>query len=149
MAKLHHIFGRKMTDWQQLYQTAVKIATQAHQGQTRWDPTIPYITHPLAVAERFDVGPLKIVAVLHDVLEDTDISEENLRAIFPAEIVDALAIMNHGDETYADYILKVKTNYLAQQVKLADIDDNLRGLEGKKHKQRREKYQLARTLLLL
>jgi (p)ppGpp synthase/HD superfamily hydrolase len=137
-------------DWASLYKEAVEIATKAHEGQTRWDKTIPYITHPLAVAANFEVGPEKMVAVMHDVLEDTDVTEDCIRGAWPDRVVDALLCMTHDPAvSYADYIMKLRNNELARKVKAADIRDNLKDLVGEKHNQRRDKYQLALKLLEL
>lgn len=132
----------------ELYERAVAVATEAHEGQKRWGGE-PYISHPLAVAESFGpvAGPAKVAAVLHDVLEDTAVTEEELRTEFPDFIVDNLLLLTHkDDESYADYIMRIRTSGLARLVKAADIQHNLSDL-GEKHKQRRDKYELALKLL--
>lgn len=140
-------------DYPGLYQKAVKIATAAHRGQTRWDPNIPYITHPLAVADNFDLaagqGSEKIVAVLHDVIEDTSVTVQDLQKVFPDWIVKDLVSLTHlPDESYADYICRVRdSSCVAASVKMADIKNNLEGLTEKKHRQRKDKYELALKLL--
>lgn len=139
----------KVLYYEDLYNKAVEIATAAHEGQTRWGGE-PYITHPLAVAEAFPIGDAKIVAVLHDVLEDSDVTVKDLAGVFPMKIVDACAVMTHQPgQTYADYIMSIRENKLATTVKLADITHNLSDLTDDKHKQRRDKYQLAIKLLEL
>lgn len=140
-------------DFIDLYQKAVEIATKAHEGQTRWDPKVPYITHPLAVADNFELneaeGSQKIVAILHDVIEDSSVTSEDLLKIFPSHIVEALVALTHlPDESYADYICRIQNSgCLAVTVKMADLNDNLRGLTEKKHRQRKDKYELALKLL--
>jgi (p)ppGpp synthase/HD superfamily hydrolase len=135
-----------------LYQKAVDIATAAHEGQTRWDPSVPYITHPLAVADNFDLdkdqGPHKILAVLHDVIEDTSVTAEQLLDVFPDWIIKSIVALTHlPDESYADYICRVNDDCMAAAVKMADLKDNLKDLTKKKHLQRIDKYQLALKLL--
>lgn len=56
------------------FQDALKLATEAHEGQVRKHSGLPYITHPMAVADKFEDEHLKILAVLHDVVEDTSIT---------------------------------------------------------------------------
>jgi hypothetical protein len=70
----------------------------------------------------------KIVAVLHDVVEDTAVTMEDLRRDgFSAEVLEALALVTHRkDEPYADYVVRAKANALARRVKLADLADNCR-----------------------
>ena len=151
----------KIEYYQKLYDKAVEVATEAHEGQTRWGGE-PYITHPLAVSDAFslkDNPREKIAAVLHDVLEDSDTTSQDLMKTFPVEIVEALVILTHAqEEAYADYIMRIRgdtrfprlENLIAIEVKLADLDHNLSDLDHpKKHKQRRDKYQLARKLLTL
>ena len=81
-----------MPTMEQLYERAVEIATAAHEGQSRWGGE-PYITHPLAVAKSFGMGRAKVVAVLHDVIEDTNITEEDLRKEFPYTMIGNLLLM--------------------------------------------------------
>jgi len=127
---------------------AKQIAEKAHRGQVRWGSKEPYVNHPMRVSAHFKDKPLKIVAVLHDVLEDTPItSEDLLQAGFSKEIVTAIEALSKKDgETYLDFILRAADNPLALKVKLADIEDNLRDLSPK-HKIR-DKYLLARYILI-
>lgn len=140
-----------------LYKKAVEIARQAHEGQTRWDGS-PYITHPLAVSEAFDLGLQpreKITAVLHDVLEDSEITYKELVGNFGVTIADAVRQLTHPKRTsYADYIVNIRNeavenfSAIARDVKMADLRHNLSDLnDPKAHKQRRDKYQLALKLL--
>lgn len=87
---------------------AIRIAAELHRGQVD-KAGLPYILHPLRVMLSMDDDLRRIVAVLHDVAED---SEDGWRALH--------------DETYEDFILRVSRNPLARQVKIADIRDNLR-----------------------
>lgn len=107
-------------------QKALEIALAAHAGQTEKPANTPYIQHPLRVMHAVDGLDAKIVAVLHDVLEDTDIAEEDLRrAGFADHVVQGiLAVTRQAGETYADFILRAKAHPLARAVKLADLLDN-------------------------
>lgn len=103
---------------------AMRIAYKAHHGQLDYNG-IPYIFHPIHLAESMDDEFSCCVALLHDVVEDTDITLEQLKTIFPREVTDAVALMTHDDSTdYFDYVRAIKTNPLARKVKLADLAHN-------------------------
>jgi (p)ppGpp synthase/HD superfamily hydrolase len=134
-----------------MYEKAKILATKAHEGQTRWDPNEPYITHPLAIAEQFSDPLHKAVAVMHDVVEDTDITLEFLKTQFPSIVVEAIDAITHRDgEGYAEYIMRVMKNPLARDVKIKDIEHNVSSLPDDGHTKtrlRRERYALALILL--
>ena len=131
-----------------MIQVADEFADEMHKSQSRWDGS-PYIEHPRAVADSLFTTYLKVVALLHDVLEDTDATVEDLQAIgFDKEITDAVVAITHREgEEYSDYIIRLSNNYYAYMVKKADLKHNLSDLKGNKHKQRRDKYMLAYQLL--
>ncbi|MNM78198.1 Bifunctional (p)ppGpp synthase/hydrolase relA [compost metagenome] len=87
----------------------------------------PYIFHLTHVAEKFKELSLQTVALLHDIVEDTDVSLEGLRiAGYSEEIVEAIdAITKRKGEEYQDYLARVKANRLARKVKLADLEHNM------------------------
>lgn len=103
-----------------MYKLALKIATQAHKGQFRKDGVTPYISHPIRVAQQFKDDYRKTIAVLHDVLEDTD---QDL-SMFPKKVTDVLKILTKKGD-YFSYIKKISENEIATQIKIADILDNL------------------------
>lgn len=107
-------------------QTAIEIAVRAHAGQTTKVDKVPYITHPLRVMNAVQGEPAKIVAVLHDVLEDTSTTAADLRkAGFSEEIIAAVdSVTKRQGEGYADFVVRSKANPLGKQVKLADLTDN-------------------------
>ena len=108
-------------------QTAIEIAVRAHAGQFQKCPTDePYITHPLGVMNRVEGSDAKIVAVLHDVIEDTQVTSKDLVAAgFSAGVIRAVEHLTRGkEETYADFILRCATDPLALKVKLADLEHN-------------------------
>lgn len=134
-----------------MYEKAKILATKAHEGQTRWDPNVPYITHPLEIADKFEDPLYKTVAVLHDVVEDTDITLEFLGTQFPNIVVEAIDAITHRDEeSYDQYIMRVMKNPLARAVKIEDIKHNVSSLPddgATKTRLRRERYSLALILL--
>ena len=108
-----------------LIKKALKIAFAAHKNQVD-KSGIPYIFHPYEVAQQMTTEYEICTALLHDVMEDTDVTAEDLRAAgFPENILEALRLLTH-DETvpYEVYIQAIKTNPLARAVKIADLTHN-------------------------
>lgn len=104
---------------------ALQIAQKAHAGQVD-KAGKDYILHPITVASYMDTDTEKTIAYLHDVLEDTDVTVDALRKIFPNEIVDTLITLTHRkDESYFEYIQRVSKSKLAKKVKVADLLHNL------------------------
>lgn len=104
---------------------ALQIAQKAHSGQVD-KAGKDYILHPTTVASYMDTDVEKTIAYLHDVLEDTDVTVDALRNIFPNEIVDTLITLTHRkDESYFEYIQRVSKSKLAKKVKVADLLHNL------------------------
>lgn len=110
-----------------LVERAITIAVQAHAGQPD-KAGKPYILHPLRVMAAMDTDEERIVAVLHDVVEDSDWSLDDLRAEgLSARMVAALgALTKRPGEEYAAFIERVARNALARRVKIADLEDNLK-----------------------
>ena len=127
-----------------------KIAVIAHDGQFRTmgaDKGLPYIVHPDRVAARFKDKPvLAAIGQLHDVIEDSTMTAEGLQEMgIPGCVVEAVvALSKIPGENYLDFILRVMRNPLARQVKIADIEDNLEGLDDGS---RKDKYRLALHVL--
>lgn len=122
---------------------AITMAALAHDGQTDKSGA-PYIFHPLRVASFFSDEFLQVVAVLHDIVEDTVITLSDLDAHFPQGVVNAIDALTRRDgETYEDFILRVCRNPMARKVKIADIRDNLR--PGAEHL--RPRYERALQVL--
>lgn len=108
-----------------LERIAEAIATVAHLRQ-KDRAGLPYITHPARVVSMLDTPKEKCVGWLHDVLEDTEVKESDLRPIFGDEITDAVVAMTHEkDVPYLDYVRNLKKNPLARKVKLADLRHNM------------------------
>ena len=103
---------------------ALILAYQAHHGQVDYNG-IPYVFHPIHLAEQMDDEISCCVALLHDVVEDTDITLDQLAKEFPQEVIKPLNLMTHQkDEDYFEYIRKIKTNPITVKVKLADLNHN-------------------------
>ncbi len=105
---------------------AIALAAQAHVEQVD-KAGQPYVLHPLRMMARLDGEAAQIVAVLHDVVEDTSLTLDDLRAAgFAPAIIDAIdCVSRRSTETYADFIDRLAPNALARQVKLADLEDNM------------------------
>lgn len=103
---------------------ARQVAYNAHAGQT--DPCgIPYIFHPYHLAEQMDSEAAVCTALLHDVLEDTTVTEDELRQQFGSEITDAVVLLTYRDEDiYEDYLKRIKESPIALAVKKADLAHN-------------------------
>ena len=110
----------------QLLGRAVAIAATAHQNQLD-KANAPYILHPLRLLLRGQTPLEQIVAVLHDVVEDSDWTLEQLMAEgFPSEAIAALnCLTRRSDESYDEFIDRVLTNPLAMRVKRYDLEDNM------------------------
>lgn len=104
---------------------AMRIAYDAHSGQ-RDKAGTPYVFHPYHLAEKMTDEASTCVALLHDVLEDTEVTEHELSRIFPPEIMDALRCLTRKNGVdYFDYIRNVRMNYIARIVKIEDIKHNM------------------------
>ena len=104
---------------------AMNLAYEAHHGQLD-KGGIPYIFHPIHLAEQMTDEYTTCVALLHDTVEDTDVTVEQLAAIFPAPVVEAVALMTHSKDTdYETYVTAIRDNPIARAVKLADLAHNM------------------------
>ena len=108
-------------------ETALQIAAKAHEGQKDKEG-LPYILHPLRAMMSVKGEDAQIVAVLHDVIEDTSVTADDLRRVgFSEKIIAAVMCVTHRkNEPYADYVVRCKGNEVARRVKLADLEDNSR-----------------------
>lgn len=104
---------------------AMVLAYDKHKNQLD-KSKIPYIYHPIHIAEKMDDEASTIVALLHDVLEDTNTTIDELKKYnFSKEVLEALVVITKlEDEDYFSYINRVKMNKLARKVKLADLKHN-------------------------
>ena len=105
---------------------AISLAAEAHRGQ-KDKANAPYILHPLRVMLRMETETDRIVAVLHDVLEDSGVTVRDLqKAGYSEEILEAIKYLTRAkEEEYEQFIERVKGNTLAVKIKIADLEDNL------------------------
>lgn len=131
---------------------AMRVCFKAHDGQ--YDKSgVPYANHPLHLAEQMRTEDETCVALLHDVLEDTEVTEADLRAMgFNDAVLEAVCLLTREDGVaYLDYVRALKHNPLARVVKLADLEHNcdLTRLDevGPADLRRVERYAAARSIL--
>ena len=131
---------------------AMKLCFDAHKEQVD-QSGMPYVFHPFHVAEQMHDENTTIVALLHDVVEDTEYTLDDLRKLgFNSEVLEALALLTHDpDVPYMEYLAGIKENPLAKTVKLADIAHNAdqTRLDGDDPRAEywEKKYTAARTFL--
>ena len=136
-----------------LTKKAMKISYMAHHGS--YDKGgVPYVFHPFHVAEQMDDEYSICVALLHDVVEDTEYTISDIEKYgFPKEVIDAIKVITREKgQDYMEYIKIVKTNTLATKVKLADLDHNSDSGRlvdaGPDTEKRLAKYEAAKKYLL-
>lgn len=132
---------------------AIKLCFKAHAGQVD-KSGLPYAHHPLHLAEKMDDENSTVVALLHDVVEDTDYTIMDIKGMgFGVEVVRALELLTHDPEiSYFDYIKAIVPSQLAKKVKLADLEHNsdvtrLKREPNEKDRRRLDKYRLAKVVL--
>lgn len=131
---------------------ALKLCFEAHKEQ-KDKSGLPYVFHPFHLAEQMQDESTTVVALLHDVVEDTPYTLRDLEnAGFGKEVIDAIALLTHGDEVdYMDYVRKIKENPIAKAVKIQDLRHNsdLSRLDvvDEKALARKAKYSEALALL--
>jgi len=112
-----------------LIEKSLHIALRAYAGKTD-KAGREYIHHPLRVMAKMKTDLEMSVALLHDVIEDSDITVEQLLAEgIPAEVVEAVVCLSKNEnESYQDFVARAKKNKLAAKIKIADIEDNIDAL---------------------
>ena len=142
-----------MLSYNEQFQIALELAVEKHKNQTDKAGN-PYILHPLHVMENVNSKEGKIIAILHDIIEDTDVTEDYLLKIgLSKRIIDAVvALTRSKDMDYQEYIKNLSSNPLAKEVKLADLEHNmdLKRLPTLEEKDldRNRKYQIAYHYLI-
>ena len=134
---------------------AMQIAYAAHHGQVD-KAGMPYVFHPIHLAEQMEDEISCCVALLHDTVEDTDITFEELEKEFPQSVMEPLRLLTHPKEVpYFDYVRGIRENPVAVKVKLADIahnSDQTRlsgcGMSEEGMAYFRDKYTKAKAILL-
>lgn len=135
-----------------LTKKAMKLCFAAHKDQTD-KSGLPYVFHPFHLAEQMTDEVGTVVALLHDVVEDTPYTLEDLRSMgFPPEVTEAIALLTHEKGVpYLDYVARLRGNPIARRVKLADLRHNsdLSRLDviDEKALARVERYKKALALL--
>ncbi len=131
---------------------ALTLAARFHADQTD-KADAPYLLHPLRVMQQVETMPQKLAALLHDLVEDTPVTLEDLRALgFGEEVVRAVGLLTkREDESYFDFVERAGADDVARAVKLADIEDNM-NLDRlpnptDKDRERVTRYGRARKLL--
>ena len=131
---------------------ALRLCFEAHKEQVD-KSGMPYVFHPFHLAEQMQDEVTTVVALLHDVVEDTDYTIADLTDMgFSREVTDALSLLTHDDEVpYMDYVALIKNNPVAKAVKIADLkhnsDTTRLDVVDEKVLQRVEKYKKALALL--
>lgn len=148
---------QKMTTTKELELTkleqAIKIALEVHSGQVDKAGEM-YLLHPLRLMFKFQTEDERVVAVLHDVVEDGEITLENLKLLgFSDSVVNAIdCLSRRKDEKYDNFISRLSINEIARRIKIEDIKDNLDLTRlnhiGEKELKRIEKYHHSLKLLL-
>ena len=141
-------FDEKLKD-DNLLTLALRIAFEAHEKQVDKNGK-PYILHPLAVASKLDDVELKAAAILHDTIEDTDVTADCLlKQGIPQEVVEIVEVLTKPENiSYEDYLKKVKQNSKALKVKLVDLAHNTAPSRADGlNESRRKKYELAKKVL--
>lgn len=131
------------------YNQALELAKKCHNGQFRKRSGLPYITHPIAVADKFEDEDYKIVAVLHDTIGYTELTSHDLLNEHGMDINLILSLeclTKRKDEMYLDYILRCKVFDMSRYIKIADLNHNLSDLEPGTL---RDKYIMALYILNL
>ena len=111
---------------EELLEKAIAIAVEAHHGQKdRYG--VPYILHPIRVMCRLETVAERTVAILHDVVEDSDWTLRDLEEEgFPTPIIEALdSVTKRSGEAYEEFVKRSAQNALGRKVKLADLEDNM------------------------
>ena len=131
---------------------ASKLAYKMHHGKTD-RAGVPYIFHPIHLAEQMIDEDTTIVALLHDIVEDTDLTIENISKLgFSRQVIEAIRLLTKDKNTpYFEYINSLKYNNIARTVKIADLKHNMDLSRLKKvtdnDLKRQEKYRLALQML--
>ena len=131
---------------------ALKLCFDAHKDQTD-KSGLPYVFHPFHLAEQMETEDTTVAALLHDVVEDTDYTLEDLAAMgFGEPVIRALGLLTHDASVeYMDYVRAIKEDPIAKAVKLADLrhnsDSSRMDVMTARDLARQEKYRKAMALL--
>lgn len=119
---------------------AYKMAKKAHKGQKR-DEGTDYITHPVAVSKRLKNPDEIIIALLHDTLEDTNITYQDIKKDFGKAIADKVKLLTHEKNVpYADYLTDICDDCIALKIKMLDRIHNVSSLSDCPNTSKVQKY---------
>ena len=121
---------------------AIAVAMYAHDGQAQWNGS-PYILHPLHVMAQFEDDFHKILAVLHDAVEDSKgkVTLQMIGELFGNQVMAIIAILTHDpDVPYDDYIKDISTSQAATSIKIVDLEHNMDVRRGGKIHKKLETY---------
>jgi len=144
--------GGRVMIYTSMTKKALKLCFEVHKDQTD-KSGMPYVFHPFHLAEQMTDENTTVVALLHDVVEDSERTLDDLREMgFCEAVIEAIALMTHAPNVpYMDYVAQIKTNPIAKTVKLADLKHNsdLSRLDSitPYDLERAEKYRSAIALL--
>ena len=105
---------------------AIKLMFEKHKDQVD-KSGIPYVFHPFHLAEQMDDEETTITALLHDIVEDTDTTFDDLRElVFSDNVINALKLMTHDKNIdYFEYVKNISKNPIARKVKIKDLEHNM------------------------
>ena len=108
-----------------LTKKALKLCFDTHKDQID-KSGMPYVFHPFHLAEQMDDEISTVCALLHDVVEDSETTLDDLLKMgFPKEVIEVLSLLTHADDVpYMDYVREIKKNPIATKVKIADLKHN-------------------------
>ena len=108
-----------------LTKKALKLCFDTHKDQVD-KSGMPYVFHPFHLAEQMDDEISTVCALLHDVVEDSETTLDDLSKLgFPKEVIEVLSLLTHADDIpYMDYVREIKKNPIATKVKIADLKHN-------------------------
>ena len=135
-----------------LTKRALQLCFNAHKDQVD-KSGLPYVFHPFHLAEQMDDEISTVCALLHDVVEDTDTTFDDIKSMgFPQEVIDVLKLLTHSDDVpYMEYVKTISKNNTAKKVKIADLKHNsdLTRLDkiDQKVTERVQKYNKALSIL--
>ena len=117
--------GESHEIYTEMTKRALSLCFEAHKEQ-KDKSGLPYVFHPFHLAEQMEDEETTVVALLHDVIEDTEYTIEDLqKAGFSQSVISAIALMTHDPQVpYMEYVRAIKSNPTARAVKLADLRHN-------------------------